>query len=187
MRRSLFILLSAFFVAAGTATSLPVSAASDMENLARTLHDSQFSTHVERLLKSNNAAQALELADIGIARNARNVQLRFMRTVALDALGRREEAASGLNALIREYPEIPDPYNNLAVIEAGFGNLEHAAELLRKALTINPNFALAQKNLGDVYLALAVENYERSAAVLTRNAELQSRLKTLKRITKDGV
>ena len=79
--------------------------------------------------------------------------------------------------------EIPEPYNNLAVIEAGFGNLEEAQGLLKKALVINPKFSLAQKNLGDVYLALALECYEAAAPALESNADLQSRLRTLKRIS----
>ena len=64
-----------------------------MQTLASTLHDSQFSERVERLLKQNRPAQAVELADIGIARNPRNAQLQFMRSIGLERLGRTEEAA----------------------------------------------------------------------------------------------
>ena len=103
--------------------------------------------------------------------------------MSLEALGRTEDAEKGLKSLIAAYPEIPEPYNNLAVIEAGFGNLEEALGLLKKALVINPKFSLAQKNLGDVYLALALECYENAAPALEKNAELQSRLRTLRRIT----
>ena len=58
-------------------------------------------------------AQALELADLGLEKNPRSAQLRFSRTVALERLGRTEEAAKALRSLIAEYPEIPEPYNNL--------------------------------------------------------------------------
>lgn len=163
--------------------SAPVLAASEMEELAATLHPGDFSPRVEQLLTNGHPAQALELADIGIKRNPRNAQLQFLRTVSLESLGRTEDAAKGLKSLIAAYPEIPEPYNNLAVIEAGFGNLEEAQGLLKKALVINPKFSLAQKNLGDVYLALALECYEAAAPALESNAELQSRLRTLKRIS----
>ena len=105
-----------------------------------------------------------------------------MRSIGLERLGRTEEAAKGLRSLIAAYPEIPEPYNNLAVIEAGFGNLEEAVRLLNQALAINPEFATARKNLGDVFLALSIENYEQAAPVLTGNDALQTRLKTLKRL-----
>ena len=97
--------------------------------------------------------------------------------------GRTEEAAKALRSLIAEYPEIPEPYNNLAVIEAGMGSLEEAVKLLDRALLLNPNFATAQKNRGDVYLALALESYEAAAPSLSSNTELQQRLKTLRRLT----
>ena len=37
--------------------------------------------------------------------------------------------------------------------------------------------------MGDVYLALALEKYESAAPKLSGNAELQTRLKTLQRLT----
>jgi tetratricopeptide (TPR) repeat protein len=95
---------------------------------------------------------------------------------------RTEEAAKVLRSLIADYPEIPEPYNNLAVIEAGLGNLEASVELLQKALVINPEFALARKNLGDVYLALAVENYKAAQPALPNNRVLAQRLRSLERI-----
>ena len=176
MRKTLAALLAAF--AAATA-----GAATQMEELAQTLDNSQFSERVEKLMTNGRFAQALELADIGIKRNSKNAQLVFMKSVALENLGRTGEAAEVLRQLIRSYPEIPEPYNNLAVIEAGMGNLEGAKSLLSKALQINPNFALARKNLGDVYLALAIESYEAAAPELPKNNVLQSRLKVLRRLT----
>lgn len=107
------------------------------------MHPSEFPAQIEKLLNSGKAAQALELADLGIRKNERSPQLRFMRAVALENLTRSEEAVRELKQLIIDYPEIPEPYNNLAVIEAGLGNLEEAVAHLKQALRINPDFALA--------------------------------------------
>ena len=171
-------------LAAGlTSASGSAMAASEMQELAATLHSAEFSPRVDQLLKAGHPAQALELADLGLEKNPRSAQLRFSRTVALERLGRTEEAAKALRSLIAEYPEIPEPYNNLAVIEAGMGSLEEAVKLLDRALLLNPNFATALKNRGDVYLALALESYEAAAPSLTSNTELQQRLKTLRRLT----
>ena len=141
---------------------------------------SEFPAQIEKLLNSGKAAQALELADLGIRKNERSPQLRFMRAVALENLTRSEEAVRELKQLIIDYPEIPEPYNNLAVIEAGLGNLEEAVAHLKQALRINPDFALARKNLGDVYLALAREAYEQAVVKLPNNHVLERRLNTLK-------
>lgn len=157
-------------------------AASEMEELAATMQNADFSVQVERLLRNGRAPQALELAEIGIQRNPRNAQLVFQKAVALETMERTEEAAKVLRSLIADYPEIPEPYNNLAVIEAGLGNLEASVALLQKALVINPEFALARKNLGDVYLALAVENYQVAQPALPNNRVLAQRLRSLERI-----
>ena len=179
MRRTLFALFAAAAIAASAG---PAAAASEMQELAATLQNSQFSTRVESLLKQNRPAQAVELAEIGIERNPRNAQLQFLKSVGLEALGRTEEAEKTLKSLISAYPEIPEPYNNLAVLEAGAGNLEEAVRLLQNALRISPDFAHARKNLGDVHLALALESYEAAAPQLKENNVLQSRLKTLRRL-----
>ena len=84
--------------------------------------------------------------------------------------------------MIAQYPEIPDPYNNLARLEASEGRLEDAIRLLQRALLINPDFALARKNLGDIYLALARECYEKAAPALPANKVLAVRLQTIKRL-----
>jgi tetratricopeptide (TPR) repeat protein len=152
-------------------------AATQMEQLAKQMHPSEFPAQIEKLLNSGKAAQALELA---IRKNERSPQLRFMRAVALENLTRSEEAVRELKQLIIDYPEIPEPYNNLAVIEAGLGNLEEAVAHLKQALRINPDFALARKNLGDVYLALAREAYEQAVVKLPNNHVLERRLNTLK-------
>ena len=183
LRGYIFSALICSALAAGlTSASGSAMAASEMQELAATLHSAEFSPRVDQLLKAGHLAQALELADLGLEKNPRSAQLRFSRTVALERLGRTEEAAKALRSLIAEYPEIPEPYNNLAVIEAGMGSLEEAVKLLDRALLLNPNFATALKNRGDVYLALALESYEAAAPSLTSNTELQQRLKTLRRL-----
>ena len=96
-------------------------AATQMEQLAKQMHPSEFPAQIEKLLNSGKAAQALELADLGIRKNERSPQLRFMRAVALENLTRSEEAVRELKQLIIDYPEIPAPDNTLAVIEPGLG------------------------------------------------------------------
>ncbi len=158
------------------------SAATQMEELALTLHPTDFPDKVEQLFRSGNNAAALELTELGLKKNPKSLQLRFMRANALERLGRTQEARQSLTDMIAQYPEIPDPYNNLARLEAAEGRLEEAVRLLHRALLINPDFALARKNLGDVYLALARECYEKASPQLPANRSLAYRLETLKRL-----
>ena len=187
LSRSLLTLCAILSIAsiASEGSLLPISTASatPMEDLAKNLKPAEFSSRVERLLQEGHAADALELADLGLRDNTRNVRLRFARTVALERLGRSDEAASALRSMIAAYPEVPEPYNNLASIEAARGNYEEALDLLKQVLKINPDFALARKNLGDVYLAFALECYESAAPAFGENEKVQARLRALRRLT----
>lgn len=181
---------AALLAAAAAACTLMAAGAAhayEPKTIAQTaegMHNNDFSPKVEELLRDGRHADAAELAEIGYKRNPSNVKLKFLRAVALDGLNRQEEAADILREITRSHPEIPEPYNNLAVIEAGFGNLEEAQRLLKKALQINPNFALAQKNLADIYLALAREGYEKAAESFPANKTVAKRLKALDELLK---
>lgn len=180
---------SAAFAAAAACTLLAAGSAlafepPTMAQIAERMHNNDFSPKVEELLRDGRQADAAELAEIGYQRNPSNVKLKFLRAVALDGLNRQEEAAVLLREITRSHPEIPEPYNNLAVIEAGFGNLEEAQRLLKKALQINPKFALAQKNLADIYLSLAREGYEKAAESFPANKTVAKRLKALDELLK---
>ncbi len=175
MRRLITATLLSFAIASA-------SAGTQMEDLAMKLHPADFPFQVEQLFESGNNASALELAELGLKKNPKSAQLRFMRANALERLGRTNEARKALSDMIAQYPEIPDPYNNLARLEASEGRLEEAIRLLQRALLINPDFALARKNLGDIYLALARECYEMATPALPANKVLAVRLQTIKRL-----
>ena len=89
-----------------------------------------------------------------------NPQAQFREAVRLSEAGDTERARDLLQKMIERYPEIPEPYNNLAVLEAAQGNLERARELLTAAVRIAPYHAAAQENLGDVLIRLAQRHYQ---------------------------
>lgn len=137
---------------------------------------------IEHLIEAKAYKDALAALDKDIALEPKNLNFRFTRTVVLDKMGRKADAAKGLEEIIAKYPEVPDPYNNLAVLRAAEGRIEDAKKLLDKALLINPDFALARKNLGDLYLHQALEAYRAAAPELPYNTTLQKRLKTLEQL-----
>jgi hypothetical protein len=57
---------------------------------------------------------ALVAADKAVQAQPQDANLRFLRGVVLMDLRRDEEAALQFTTLTHEYPELPDPYNNLA-------------------------------------------------------------------------
>lgn len=115
-------------------------------------------------LASGNWPAAVSALDERIASHPQDVQARFKRATVLARTGHDTEAASAFQGLIREFPELPEPYNNLAALQAKAGQLDEARVTLETALKASPGYALAQRNLGDVYLRLAARSYEKAGS-----------------------
>ncbi|MEQ6474650.1 tetratricopeptide repeat protein [Comamonas sp. wu1-DMT] len=137
-------------------------------------------TDVAQLLKSGKTQQALQKADTYLAKNSRDPQMRFLRGIALSNDGKTEDAIAAFRQLTEDYPELPEPYNNLAVIYARQGDLDRARAALEAAVRNNPNYAVAHENLGDIYARLAYQSYAQSLAKGGRPAALNPKLKQLK-------
>ena len=118
---------------------------------------------VNQLLRSGKHPEALARADRYLAGKPRDPQMRFLRGVVLSESGRGAEAMATYSALVQDYPELPEPYNNLAVLYAGQSQFEKAREALEMAIRANPLYATAYENLGDVQLQLARQSYGRAA------------------------
>ncbi|MDR0275666.1 MAG: tetratricopeptide repeat protein [Burkholderiaceae bacterium] len=119
---------------------------------------------VRQLLQQGQSAQALQQADDYIAANPKDPQMRFIKAAALSETGHADQAEAILLQLTRDYPELAEPYNNLAVLYAGRGELDLARQALQEALRIDPKYATARENLGDVYAALAHRAWQQAQA-----------------------
>ena len=86
--------------------------------------------------------------------------MRFLKGVILSQRSQRDEAVAVFVGLTQDYPELPEPYNNLAVIYAAQGQYDKARGALETAVRVSPNYATAYENLGDVYAALAARAYQ---------------------------
>lgn len=117
---------------------------------------------VATLTQSGQTAQAIEKAQQYLATNPRDPQMRFLQGVAQSKAGALEAATATFTLLTEEYPELPEPYNNLAVIYAGQNQLDKARTALETAVRNNPSYAVAHENLGDIYARLAHDAYSQS-------------------------
>jgi Flp pilus assembly protein TadD len=111
-------------------------------------------TEVNRLSRNGQLQQALTRAEAHLASKPRDPQMRFMRAGILAELDRKDEAEKMLVALTQDYPELPEPYNNLAVLLAARNELEQARAALEMALRNDSAYATAHENLGDVLAQL---------------------------------
>lgn len=121
-----------------------------------------------RLLQENKPDLALKTLDDGLKQSPRDPRLRFQYGVVLNQLKRDGEAVDVFQQLTEDFPELPEPYNNLAVMLAARGDLDQAKVALERAIRALPNYALAQENLGDVYLRMAARSYEQAGKLNPR-------------------
>jgi Flp pilus assembly protein TadD len=131
---------------------------------------------VQKLMAAGQMKAALARADAHLAKNPRDAQMRFVRGVILSELKDTAAAREVFERLTEEYPELPEPYNNLAVIYASQGQLDRARTLLETALAVRPNYATAQENLGDIYLQMSVDAYQRAAKLQPNNRTVSNKL-----------
>lgn len=119
-------------------------------------------TDVSQLVRSGKYPEALTRADQFLGTQPRDPQMRFLRGVILRETGRTAEAVTVFTRLTEDYPELPEPYNNLAVLFAGQGQYDKARNALEQAIRTNPSYSTAHENLGDVYAKLASEAYNKA-------------------------
>ena len=117
---------------------------------------------IAQLLRTGKAAEALAKADQLLVAKPRDPQLRFLRGVALTEAGKPTEAIAAFSKLTQDYPELPEPYNNLAVLYASQNQFDKARAALEMAIRTNPSYATAHENLGDVYARLASQAYNKA-------------------------
>lgn len=120
---------------------------------------------IRELLARGDAATALTRAEKAVAVNPRDAQARFLLGVALMDLRRDADAMQVFVRMTQDYPDLPDPLNNVALLEARAGRLELARAALEAALRADPSHRLARSNLGHVHLMLAVQAWEQAAAL----------------------
>ena len=125
---------------------------------------------ITQLLKTGKAAEALTKADQRLAESPRDPQLRFLRGVAQADSGKQNDAIVTFTKLTEEYPELPEPYNNLAVLYANQNQLDKSRAALEMAIRTNPSYATAHENLGDIYAKLASQAYSKALQLDGSNA-----------------
>ena len=129
-----------------------------------------------RLYAEGQREAAMKVVDTALQNAPRDAALRFTRAVMLADGGRTEDAMRGFIELTQEFPELPEPHNNLATLHAARGDLDQARGALENAVRALPSYALAWENLGDVHLRIAERAWARAASLDTASAA-QAKLK----------
>ena len=147
--------------------------------LAPLAHADEFG-ELRALLARGDAAAALPRLEKANTADPRDVQMRFLLGVALMDLQRDDDALAHFGRMAQDYPELPDPQNNIALLHARAGRLEQARQALETALRNDPTHRAARTNLGQVHLLLAVQAWEMAAAEGPLDTALLRRLEAVR-------
>jgi len=147
---------------------------------AATLARADEVAEVNQLVKAGQATEAMAKLEQFLAVKPKDPQLRFLKGVLLADSKRTADAMAVFTSLNEDYPELPEPYNNLAVLHAGQGDYDKARAALEAAVRGNPNYATAWENLGDVYARLAARAYARALTLDATNAALPPKIAQLR-------
>jgi tetratricopeptide (TPR) repeat protein len=133
-----------------------------------------------RLLKQGQHAQALDQVDRLLAEKPKDPQGRFLKGIILTEMNRTPEAIAVFQKLTEDYPELPEPYNNLAVIYAQQKQYEKAKQALEMAIRTHPSYATAHENLGDIYARMASQAYDKALQIDSSNTSAQTKLSMIR-------
>jgi hypothetical protein len=120
---------------------------------------------VSKLAKAGKVAEALTKTNEYLSKHPADAQMRLMKGVLLTDQNKPEEAIAVFIKLTEDYKDLPEPYNNLAVLYAASGQYDKARVVLEKALRTNPSYQTAYENLGDIYGKMASQAYDKALAL----------------------
>ncbi|MDO8458695.1 MAG: tetratricopeptide repeat protein [Burkholderiaceae bacterium] len=137
---------------------------------------------VNQLLKSGKQTQALVKVEQSLSSKPRDPQLRFLKGVIQTELGKPNDAIGTFTKLTEDFPELPEPYNNLAVLYASSAQFDKARAALEMAIRTNPSYSTAHENLGDIYANLASQAYSKALQLGGSSTTLQPKLTLIREL-----
>jgi len=129
-----------------------------------------------QLFRQGNHSQALSKVNNYLAKKPKDAQGRFLKGLIYTEQGQVSEAIKTFTGLTQDYPDLPEPYNNLAVLYASQGQFEKAKSSLEMAIRTHPSYATAHENLGDIYAKMASQAYNRALQLDSSNTTTQTKL-----------
>jgi tetratricopeptide (TPR) repeat protein len=138
-----------------------------------------------QLFKQGQQGPALNKVNNYLTNKPRDAQGRFLKGLILTEQGKIADAIKIFTDLTQDYPELPEPYNNLAVLYASQSQYDKAKSSLEMAIRTHPSYATAHENLGDIYAKMASQAYDRALQLDSGNTATQTKLAMIKDLFSD--
>ena len=136
----------------------------------------------QKLFRGGQQSQALERVDSFLKGNPKDARARFLKGLILTEQNKTADAIRIVTGLTEDYPELPEPYNNLAVLYAQQGQYDKARSALELSIRTHPSYATAHENLGDIYAKLASQAYDKALQLDKANTAAQTKLGLIKEL-----
>jgi tetratricopeptide (TPR) repeat protein len=136
----------------------------------------------QKLFRSGQQAQALERVDIFLKSNPKDARARFLKGLIYTEQNKSADAIRIFSGLTEDFPELPEPYNNLAVLYAQQGQYDKARGALELSIRTHPSYATAHENLGDIYAKMASQAYDKALQLDKANTGAQTKLGLIKEL-----
>ncbi len=133
-----------------------------------------------KLYQAGKLDAALAKANAVLAVQPKDAQARFVKGLVFTEQDKKNDAIAVFTGITEDFPELPEPYNNLAVLYAGIGNYDKAKAALELAIHTHPSYGTAHENLGDVYAQMARRAYDKAFQLDKSNAAAKSKLAVIK-------
>ncbi len=135
-----------------------------------------------KLFRARDYDKALTTVDAYLSTHPKDAKGRFLKGLIQTEQNKPSEAIETFVQLTRDYPDLPEPHNNLAVLYASQGQYDKALVALETAIRTHPSYAIAQENLGDVYARLASQAYDKALQLDKKNSAAQTKLSLVKEL-----
>jgi tetratricopeptide (TPR) repeat protein len=139
-----------------------------------------------QLFKQGQLDRAMERVDTYLKSKPKDARGRFLKGIILAEQNKPNDAIKVFTDLTQEFPELPEPYNNLAVLYASQGQYDKARSALEMAIRTHPSYATAHENLGDIYAKMASQAYDKALQLDKGNTTAQTKLNLIKDLFSAG-
>jgi tetratricopeptide (TPR) repeat protein len=130
--------------------------------------------------KQGQLDRASERVDAYLKTRPKDARGRFLKGIILAEQNKPNDAIAVFTSLTQDFPELPEPYNNLAVLYASQGQYDKARSALEMAIRTHPSYATAHENLGDIYAKMASQAYDKALQLDKGNTAAQIKLNLIK-------
>jgi tetratricopeptide (TPR) repeat protein len=133
-----------------------------------------------QLFRQGQFDRAMDRVNGYLAQRPKDARGRFLKGLILTEQNKPTEAIKVFTDLSQDFPELPEPYNNLAVLYASQGAYDKARNSLEMAIRTHPSYATAHENLGDIYAKMASQAYDKALQLDRSNQAAAGKLNLIK-------